>query len=269
MKVSIVTNAFNQGQFLAQAIESVLSQDYADIEYMVVDPGSTDETQAVIDRYRDRIIVISEPDKGPADGLNKAFARATGDIFGYLNADDFYLPGAVREAAEILAALPDVDAVCAHTWIVDRDGQKLRRSHSDGVNLKRIAYGAAVQMQPSTFIRSSAYKRVGGYNIENRSNWDGELVVDLALSGSQFKILDRFWSAYRVHGESITGTKKLDEIIRAYKTRLFKKIMGRDRNYFDGVLRFLYLAAKYFENPAALMERVFKGPVYGRTQNKD
>ncbi len=107
IKISIVTNAFNQGQYLASALSSVLTQNWPEVEYIVVDPGSTDETAEIIQKfqgeYPGRIIHISEPDNGPADGLNKAFERATGDLFGYLNADDLYLPGcfkAVVGAAE-------------------------------------------------------------------------------------------------------------------------------------------------------------------------
>src|SRR6202171_6644991 len=96
-RVSIVTISFNQAPFLERAIRSVVEQDYPDIEYIVVDPGSTDGSRDIIERYRSRISqVIYEPDHGPADGLNKGFASATGDIFGSINADDAFLPGAVR-----------------------------------------------------------------------------------------------------------------------------------------------------------------------------
>ena len=84
MKFSIVTISYNQAQFLEQAIRSVIEQDYPDVEYIVVDPGSTDGSREIIERYRDRIDrIIFEPDKGPADGLNKGFAQATGDVFGF------------------------------------------------------------------------------------------------------------------------------------------------------------------------------------------
>ena len=99
MKVSVVTVSFNQARFLERAIRSVLGQDYDDIEYIVVDPGSTDGSRAIVERWRDRIDrIILEPDRGPPDGLNKGFAAATGEIFAYLNADDALLPGAVRAA---------------------------------------------------------------------------------------------------------------------------------------------------------------------------
>ncbi len=88
MKVSIVTISFNQAEFLERAMRSVLTQDYPDVEYIVVDPGSTDGSRALITAQGSRIKAILEKDNGPADGLNKGFASATGEIFGYINADD-------------------------------------------------------------------------------------------------------------------------------------------------------------------------------------
>src|ERR1700735_1408979 len=103
IKFSIVTNAFNQGKYLATAMSSVLAQDWPEVEYLVVDPGSTDHTREIIltfqQRYPGRIVYLNERDNGPADGLNLAFSKATGDLFGYLNADDFYLPGCFQAAA--------------------------------------------------------------------------------------------------------------------------------------------------------------------------
>jgi len=91
MRVSIVTISYNQARFLEQAIRSVINQDYPDIEYIVVDPGSTDGSRGIIEKYQNRIDkIIFDPDEGPADGLNKGFAHATGDIFGFINADIIY-----------------------------------------------------------------------------------------------------------------------------------------------------------------------------------
>src|SRR5271170_7307769 len=107
-RVSIVTVSFNQASFLERAIRSVLEQDYPDIEYIVVDPGSTDGSRDIIDRYRSQISkIILEPDTGPANGLNKGFAAASGNIFGYINADDAYLPGAIAKAVSAFRARPD------------------------------------------------------------------------------------------------------------------------------------------------------------------
>src|SRR3974390_2320485 len=100
MKISIVTLSFNQRDYLQQALDSVLSQDYSNLEYIVVDPGSIDGSRELIRSYGARIAhTIFEPDRGAADGLNRGFASATGDVFGFLNADDILLPGSLKRVA--------------------------------------------------------------------------------------------------------------------------------------------------------------------------
>ena len=97
MKLSVVTVSFNQRQYLEEALISVLAQDYPAIEYIVVDPGSTDGSRELIECFRDRLAsILFETDQGAADGLNKGFQRASGDIFGFLNSDDVLLPGAMK-----------------------------------------------------------------------------------------------------------------------------------------------------------------------------
>jgi glycosyltransferase involved in cell wall biosynthesis len=205
-KVSIVTISFNQAQFLERAIRSVVEQDYAEIEYIVVDPGSTDGSRDIIERYRSRISrVIYGPDRGPADGLNKGFAIAAGDIFGYINADDAYLPGAIGEA---VAALDQskADVIYGDGYIVDESDRCIRRCVSTPFNFRRFVLGAVVILQQSTFFRAHAYKDVGNFNIENRTCWDGELLFHFAASGKKFLHVPRYWSVFRIHSSSISGS---------------------------------------------------------------
>jgi len=113
-KVSIITPSFNQGQFLEASIRSVLEQDYPNLEYIVVDGGSKDNSVEVIKKYADRLAWwVSEKDKGHADALNKGFSHATGEILAWLNSDDMYFPGAVSEAVAVLQSHPEVGMVYA------------------------------------------------------------------------------------------------------------------------------------------------------------
>lgn len=263
-KVSIVTISFNQADFLERAIRSVLEQDYPDIEYIVVDPGSSDGSRDIIERYRSRTArIVYEPDRGAADGLNNGFAHATGEIFGFLNSDDILLPGAVGSAVSFLNA-HDVDVVCAHATIIDAQDRHLRNAYSDPFSLRMIAYGACVVVQPSTFFRRSAFERTQGFNIENKATWDGELWVDMALTGARFAVTNQVWSGYRLHSQSITSSKRLQEAIEHDQRRLFRKITGRDRKGTDRLIAEACRVRKHLTGPRALYERVIKGPIYGR-----
>ncbi|MFC1545933.1 glycosyltransferase family 2 protein [Pseudomonadota bacterium] len=263
MKISIVTISFNQAKFLERAIRSVIEQDYNDVEYIIVDPGSTDGSREIIEKYRDRISkIIFEPDKGPADGLNKGFGKAHGTIYGFLNSDDVLEPGALSSVVRYFKDNPAVDVVSGHSWIVDSDGEPIRRFYSDRYSLWMAAHGASILSQASTFFRAEVFHRAGGFNVENFVAWDGELFADMAIAGARYSRVDKFWSKFRIHEEGITGSGKLHQAYEGYYHFLFRKIMGREKNIID---RPASVVAKYVRkvaNPQDTMERLFHGPIY-------
>ena len=212
MKFSIITISYNQAQFLEQAILSILNQEGVDVEYIVVDPGSTDGSREIIERYRNRLArVIFEPDNGPADGLNKGFASATGDLCGYLNADDYFEPGAFGRVARFFDARPDVDVLSGAIRIVDSDGKpRMRTGIAGRFDLRRFVAGACFVGQQGTFFRRRALERSGGFRLENRTCWDAELLVDLALAGSRFAVMHRVLGNFRLHAQSISGSGRLN-----------------------------------------------------------
>ncbi len=266
MKFSIVTISYNQARFLEQAIRSVIEQDYPDVEYIVVDPGSTDGSRQIIERYRDRIDkIIFEPDNGPADGLNKGFAHATGDIFGFINSDDYLLGGALTTVASAFAAAPNKDVLSGHALIVDAGGREMNRLYSRRYSPIRNVYGAATLAQQSTFFKAEAYWRTGGFNPENRVAWDGELWLDLALSGAQFGRIRGFLSAFRIHEGAITGGGgHATEVFQRYRDRMFIKVKGRQKTHRDRFVRIFYKAIEYGLHPAIAKERLFRGSIVSR-----
>jgi glycosyltransferase involved in cell wall biosynthesis len=208
--ISVVTISYNQAPYLEECIRSVFGQDYPNIEYIVVDPGSSDGSREIIKSFEDRITrVVFEPDKGPADGLNKGFMHATGAILGYINADDRYVPGALRYVADFFASHPETDVLCGANRVIDRNGQSsVRKRTSDDFDLTRYAAGICTINQQATFFRRSAFQRAGGFNPENRIAWDGELLVDMALAGCKFTSVRKILGEFRVYDESITGSGK-------------------------------------------------------------
>ncbi len=194
--VSIVTPSLNQGRFIQEAIDSVRGQDYPRIEHIVVDGGSTDETLDVLGGAPG-VSWVSEPDSGQADALNKGFRMARGEIFGWLNADDYYLPGAVAAA---VAVIQEAGAGLVHGgWRqVEEDGTTIR-----DVEVVPFDYHRQLEIenrvaQPGAFFTRRAFEAVGGLDASYRYAMDYELWLKL---GKHFEVreLDRIQAAYRYH----------------------------------------------------------------------
>lgn len=267
IKFSIVTISFNQAHFLERAIRSVLDQDYPDIEYIVIDPGSTDGSREIIERYRDRIDkIIFEPDQGPADGLNKGFAVATGDIFGYLNSDDAYLPGALSGAIACFNRYQNAKVICGHGYIVDTSGKVVRRFYSDRLTPWRYVHGGAVVMQQSTFFRRDAFQAVHGFNRFNSICWDGELLFDMSLLGMYPQVVNQFWGVFTIHDQSISGQKWIDSTWsrqleadrEVTRLRLYRKVMGHDPNKLTRLFIVLARVQKWIMQPVGTYYRIME-----------
>ena len=262
-RFSVVTISYNQASFLRAAMESVLAQQGVDLQYIVCDPGSDDGSRAIIESFDDpRITRVFEPDDGPADGLNKGFAHATGDIFYYLNSDDLALPGSFARIAEFFTRYPEVDVVCGHAEVIDEKGKVIRRVWSEPFHRYAVATGAHVQIQPATFIRAKAFRRAGGFDVNDRGNWDGSLLTSLFLSGALIETVDAFLGAYRLHADSITMSGKLAERHHAHALRNFERLMERPRDWRDTVPAHAMRLAKHIRHPARTWERIRKGPLF-------
>ena len=159
--VSIVTPALNAAEHLPGAIESVLAQDHPDIDYLVVDGGSTDGTVELLRGYGDRVRWVSAPDGGQAQAINAGLRESRGSICAFLNADDRYLPGAVSAAVEAFAREPDAGIVFGRADLVDGDGRRIAPYPVEPTDHARLARGCTI-CQPAAFFSRTAFEAVGG-----------------------------------------------------------------------------------------------------------
>ncbi len=257
--VSIVIASLNQGAYLEQAIQSVLRQSYLRFELIVMDGGSSDGSVDLIRKYESRLSHwASGRDGGPAAALNSGFRLATGDVLGFLNADDFYLPEAFTQIADAFMASPGT-AVCAgHGYFATASGALGAPMFSDEWNLTRFKYGACVLLQPATFFRRSAYDRAGGFPETGRVCWDMELWAAIAASGARFHTLDRFLAGFRLHEKSITGGTDFQTRRRQDAREVMAELRGRPEGPLDRAAHGFFRAAKFVRNPLrSLRRRIF------------
>lgn len=161
--ISIVTCSYQQGRYLEQAMRSVLEQDYPALEYIVVDGGSSDGSRSILERHAGHLAWwVSEPDRGQTHALAKGFARATGDVWGWLCSDDLLLPGALQRVGEFFAARPEVLAAYGDALWIDAQGRFLRPKKEMGFNRFVFLYDHNYVPQPSMFWRRSLYDAVRG-----------------------------------------------------------------------------------------------------------
>lgn len=172
--VTIVTPSYNMGRFIEATIESVLSQDYPRIEYIIMDGGSTDGTVEILRRYEGALTWHSQHDNGAGDAINRGFELSHGNIFAYLNADDFYLPGAVSTAVRHLCRDAAFGAVYGNAQWIDEQGEVIREYPSRDFNRDLLLRECFI-CQPACFMRRDAFESAGRIDPHLRFTFDYEL----------------------------------------------------------------------------------------------
>lgn len=216
--LSIVTISYNQAQYIEAAIESVLRGKTDDIEYIVVDPGSTDGSRDIIQSYSSAIDqIVFESDAGPADGLNNGFSRARGRFGYFLNSDDFILPGGLKYLRNLLLENNTVDVFLCSAWQVDEERNPIRELRSTRMSLAGLLSRQTLVQQGMAFSMDK-FRQVGGFNPMNQTCWDYELLCAILESGaSTIARKDRI-SAFRMYDNSLSGGVGGEEHLKKYES---------------------------------------------------
>lgn len=211
-RVTIVTPSFNQAAFLERTLRSVLEQDYPNLEYIVIDGGSTDGSLEIIQRYADRLTFwSSKPDAGQADGINKGLRRATGEFAAWLNSDDTYQPGAIREAVEALKTDPELGMVYGNVESVDEHGHTIHIQRFEQYSLQDLMQFSIIG-QPSVFMRRSVLERAGYLDLNYHYLLDHQLWLRMAAL-APMQHVPRTWSkaSYHQQAKNLAGGAKFGE----------------------------------------------------------
>ena len=199
--VSVITPSFNQARYLEATIQSVLSQDYPRIEYIVMDGASTDNSVEVIKKYESRLAYwISEKDKGQADAINQGMARAHGEIVAWLNSDDYYLPNAISNAVNIFEGIPGLVMAYGDMLAVDEYGQTMNHLKYKQFSLNDLLCFQIIG-QPAVFFRRDAFEKSGGLDVAFHLLLDHHLWIRLASQGRILHV-PQTWAAARYHAEA-------------------------------------------------------------------
>lgn len=234
--VSIITPSFNQAKYLDATIRSVLEQDYPNIEYIIVDGGSTDGSVEVIQQYAGRIAWwVSEKDKGQTDAINKGFARASGQILAWLNSDDIYCAGAVSAAVKSLMENPEAAMVYADCDFIDEGGGVIGRFNAAQTDYRLLREGYVHIPQQTMFFRAQYWREVGPLDPSFYFAMDYDLWTRLAAHAPLKYIKGQTWAQFRIHRSgktSFADDRCWPEMLRVH--------------YRDGGGFFSLIVAKYY-----------------------
>jgi hypothetical protein len=198
-RISIVTPSFNQAPYLEATLRSVLEQGYPDLEYIVMDGGSTDGSVDILRSHASRLSYwTSAHDAGQADAINRGLARSTGEILAYLNSDDVYLPGALARVAAHFAAHPEADLVYGDYVYLDEQGRVLQHFQAPPFEAAALVLGNTVS-QPTVFVRRRAWERVGPFDAALHCVMDLDYWLRAAVAGLRFERVPAEQAGMRMH----------------------------------------------------------------------
>ncbi|MFT6989333.1 MAG: glycosyltransferase involved in cell wall biosynthesis [Paraglaciecola sp.] len=246
MKVTVVTVSYNSSAFIRLAIESVLAQNYSNVEYIIIDGNSTDDTLAIVNEYSDRIgCVVSEPDKGIYDAMNKGVELATGDIIGVLNSDDFYSsPDVISEVVNVFKHNEGVALLFGNVDFVSERNliKPVRKYSSFNFSPWKMRFGF-MPAHPATFIKKAVYNEVGLYKVGYKIAADFDMFIRVLVKHKfKYTKIDKTLVRMRLGGASTSGFKSY-----WVSTKEIARSLNENGVYSNFWFVFLRLPIKFFQ----------------------
>ena len=254
-RITVVTPSYNQGRFLEQTILSVLNQNYPNLEYIVLDGGSTDNSIDVIRGYEKYLSYWeSKPDGGQAAAIARGFGEATGDILAYLNSDDVYMPNTLNTVAKYFSLNRTVQWIYGDCMIIDSQNVVIRRMYPPRFHAKIFLYENQIVPQQSAFWRSAFYQRVGGIAPGLHFCMDYDLLMKFVQAGEMPARIGDVLAGFRIHGDA--KSSRLKVVQQEEYSRIFKGVTGRSFTPIDHLTSAWCRLKRYFLSPKALLEAI-------------
>ncbi len=251
IKISIVTPSYNQGEYIEEAIKSVLEQKYDNFEHIIYDNCSEDNTEEVVKIYP-HLIWKSEPDLGQSDALNKGFKMATGDLIGWLNADDRYLPGCFRSVADYHARHEDIDIIYGDYRWINQEGKLLQNRKELEFDEFILKYLHVLYIPTtSTFFSQKIFNEGNYLDMSLKYAMDYDFFLRLSLKGYKFSHIPQYLADFRWHNDSKSSQYSLAQAREQYASLLkhdefLKRLPAPTRNLARYFLMSLARSKRYY-----------------------
>lgn len=251
MLVSIITPTYSRGDFLEQTILSIKNQGYKNIEHIIIDGSSTDNTLEILKKYENTYNMkwLSEKDRGIHHAMNKGFKMATGDIFCWLDADDLYLSGTIQKIVEVFEKNPTIDVVFGNILIIDENNTQINYMKHVNFDIDTILYWGQNINPQTSFWRKHVHYKIGEFNEKYKAALDYDFFIRMAMTGAKFFHIKEFLSMYRVHSSQ--------------NTQVLKSILEQESKEISDKYTKASKIKKYYKKIKIILSRLFRYTIQG------